>query len=166
MPLPVRLEDVVEVLEMVLGTDAGEAYVHRKTGEVIGFVHEEFGDTIEVADDAPDWEKEIAADRHRVEADDDFVQLPSKFDIHEYSIMQRFCLDQDDDRTRERLLDAISGRGAFRYFKDTVRRLGIEQDWYRYRDDAIYGIAIDFLKDNEISFVDERPAKADSDAPG
>ena len=37
--------------------------------------------------------------------------------------MERFCLSQTDDRVRERLLDAISGKGAFRRFKDLAFRL-------------------------------------------
>src|SRR5262245_53929055 len=83
-----------------------------------------------------------------------FIELPNKYDIHEYAIMERFCLAQDD-RLRERLLDAIRGRGAFRRFRELARERGIEESWYRYRDDALKKIAADFLEAQEIPYVDE-----------
>jgi hypothetical protein len=35
--------------------------------------------------------------------------------------MERFCLSVDDEDIRDDLCNAIRGRGAFRYFKLTVR---------------------------------------------
>ena len=47
-----------------------------------------------------------------------------------------FCLSLDAGPARERLLDAIHGRGAFRMSKNGSRGPGIQDDWYRNRDDA------------------------------
>jgi len=93
----------------------------------------------------------------RVLGDKDFIELPSKYDIHEYRIMERFCLSLDDARMSERLLDAISGRGAFRRFKTLVHDKGIQDDWYRYRNDAMKEIAADFLEEHEIPYSDDAP---------
>jgi hypothetical protein len=46
------------------------------------------------------------------------------------------------------------GRTQIRYFKDTVRRLGIQQDWYRFRDEAFKEIARDWLLARDIPFVE------------
>jgi len=51
------------------------------------------------------------------EGDDDnknFLGLPTKFDIDEYRIMERFCLSIQDEKTSEALYIAIKGSGAFR----------------------------------------------------
>ena len=40
-------------------------------------------------------------------ASDDFLPLPSKFEIHEWSIMERFAESLEDDEASERLLRAI-----------------------------------------------------------
>ncbi len=66
--------------------------------------------------------------------------------------MERFCYSIQDADQREQLLNAFQGRGAFRYFKDTTHRFGIQDDWYRFRDRELERIAIDWLEANEIAF--------------
>jgi hypothetical protein len=83
---------------------------------------------------------------------DHYLLLPTKFDIHEYRIMERFCYSVDDDDMRDDLCNAIPGRGAFRYFKDRIHAYGIADDWYRYRDEALREIAIAWCEENGIQF--------------
>jgi hypothetical protein len=90
---------------------------------------------------------------------DDFVALPDKFEIPEYSIMERFCLSLSDEGLQEglqeELLHAIRGSGAFRRFKDAIYRKEIQDDWYRFRDESIKDIAIDFLESEGIAWQDD-----------
>src|SRR5262245_10735703 len=154
MPLPVPLYAVVDELEVP--NDEWRAYINRKTGELASFSLD-LERSIEDEEDPssrPDWEREMRQDCERVLNDPDFIPLPGKFDIHEWSIMERFCLSLDNERMSNRLLDAIRGRGAFRMFKNEVRRLGIQDDWYRYRDSALNKIAADFLEAEGIPYVD------------
>ena len=60
----------------------------------------------------------------------------------------------DDERLRSELLDAISGKGAFRRFKDTIRHRGIEADWHRFHDEALAAIARSWLEHNEIAYTE------------
>ena len=101
----------------------------------------------------------MAEDCKKVLGSTDFIELPSEHDIHEYAIMERFCLSVASEQHRQRLLDAISGKGAFRRFKDLVNNLDIEQDWYRYRDEAVKKIAADFLEAQSIPYIDDDGGK-------
>jgi Uncharacterised protein family (UPF0158) len=83
---------------------------------------------------------------------EDWLALPTKFEIHEYAIMEEFCWSVEDPSLREELLNAIRGRGAFRYFKDTIRRHGVEDEWYRYREDALEKKAIEWLEGHGIAY--------------
>jgi hypothetical protein len=56
------------------------------------------------------------------------------------------------DRIRNELLDSIHGAGAFRHFKTTVRRHGIESNWFEFSDQARQQIAIEWCEENEISW--------------
>ena len=56
---------------------------------------------------------------------------------------------QDDEI--KLLLDALHGRGAFRLFKSTIRRLGVEDDWFRFRASALEEIAMDWLDTHGIA---------------
>ncbi len=134
--------------------DGWMAYINRRTGEIVSFSEDDvaFYDDDDDHDLMPDWQTEMVAKAKEVEASDDFVQLPDKFDINEYAIMDRFCYTVDNDTIRQELLDAIKGSGAFRRFKDMIRRRGLEQAWWSDRDAAIKKIAIDFLEMEGIPF--------------
>ena len=54
--------------------------------------------------------------------------MPSKFDIHEYEIMEDFIYSLTNEGQINRLDKAITGNGAIRRFKNTINYLGI--DWY------------------------------------
>jgi hypothetical protein len=64
--------------------------------------------------------------------------------------MQDFSRSVGSDGIRDELLRAISGAGAFRNFKDTVRRLGVESAWFAFRADALRQIALDWCEENQI----------------
>ena len=51
---------------------------------------------------------------------------------------------------RAELSRAIHRAGAFRNFKDTVRRLGIESAWFACRAEALRKIALDWCEKNQI----------------
>ena len=65
------------------------------------------------------------------------LQLPDRFRIHEWSIMNEFAEAQHSIQVRQELLETIHGAGAFRMFRSTIRGLGIEKSWYRFREEAL-----------------------------
>lgn len=153
MALPVKLQNVADLLDGL--PDEWTAYINRKTGELVSFSEFDVNSAEESAEtgDIHDWEAEIIADVRRALASPDFIALPDKFEIHEYSIMERFCLGVADDRLRDALLDAIRGRGAFRQFKELTDREDVREDWYAFRAEALRRIAADFLESEGIPFV-------------
>ena len=153
MPLPVQLKDVVGEIE--IGGNEWTAYVNRKTGELTSFPNDLLKYEGEAGTAVGEWDEEMAADCKRVLDSQDFIELPGEYEIHEYAIMERFCLSVGSEQNRQRLLDAIEGKGAFRRFKDLALRLGVIEDWYRYRDEALKKIAAEFLEAQGIPYVDE-----------
>lgn len=72
--------------------------------------------------------------------DDEFeesIMLPSKYEIHEYSMMEDFIETIDDVKLYNQLCIAITGPGSFRRFKDTCINFEIIEDWYKFRDKNI-----------------------------
>jgi hypothetical protein len=53
---------------------------------------------------------------------------------------------------REFVLDSIHGKGAFRHFKDTLYRFGMEEQWYRFHKEALQQIAKEWLTDNNLAY--------------
>jgi len=81
--------------------------------------------------------------------------LPDKFEINEYNIMEKFCLSIRNKEISDIMYSLIKGSGAFRRFKDNIRKYDMEDDWYKYRDAAIKEIAIEWCKDNNVKFTQE-----------
>ena len=153
---PVSLQSVVHEMDII--GDEVTAYINKKTGELYT-VSEEEANFIEAGSEddefMPEWQKEIFPKVREVLESDDFIVMPDQFEIHEYSIMEHFCLSLSDEGLQAELLDAIRGSGAFRRFKDAIHRKEIQDDWYRFRSEAFKSIAIDFLDSEGIDFVDD-----------
>jgi len=155
----VSLRDVIDEMEMM--SDEATSYINRKTGELITITDEMFSlaEDPDEDEDAPEWQKEFMPKVREVTASEDFIQLPSKFDIHEWSIMERFARSFTDAAVKDELQDSLHGAGAFRRFKDALHRRGIADAWYRYRDAALEEIAIEFLEAQGIEFRREPSQK-------
>lgn len=152
MAVIVSLREVVN--EMDVFSDEHTAYINRKTGELITLSREELAlaEDPDAAEDAPEWQQELLPKAREVLESEDFLPLPSKFEIHEWAIMERFADSLTDETDSEELLAALHGRGAFRRFKDAVQRLGMAEAWYRFREAAFEEIAIEFLDAKGIAY--------------
>ena len=153
MAVVVSIKEVVDALD--LPNEEWSAYVDLQTGEVITIP----GEAASLAKDEdldeeeiPDWQIAQVEDARRVQDSDRYLRLPDKFDVHEWDLMRRFSEDRRDPRQRNDLIDAIHGSVAFRFFNSTIRRLGIEKEWYRYCDSTLIEIAKDLLQKNGLAY--------------
>ena len=97
-------------------------------------------------------------------ASDEFLELPGQSDIHEYKIMEDFCLAFEDHRIGQELLRLIKGSGAFRRFKNAINEMGIEEAWYEFKRSALEKIAIEWMKENDIPYSRDEDAVNVSEA--
>lgn len=134
------------------------AYLNKKTGEVVTVTQEDFeaAENQDALDEYPEWQHEsIKTAQEILDHEEDFIGLPTKYDVHEYQIMERFILSIKDREISDALYRAIKGKGAFRRFKDDIFRFDIADEWYKYREDAIKQVAIDWCELNQIKFKDK-----------
>jgi hypothetical protein len=156
MAIRVKLDDIIEGLE--LQSDERYAFLDKRTGEVVSISDEEMqaAEDDEPIEDFPDWQQDLVRiAKEIVDETGDYIDLPTKFDIDEYSIMEKFCLSLDDSEMSDDLYSAIKGSGAFRRFKDAINEYDIADDWYKYRNDALKEIAIEWCQENDIEFEDK-----------
>ena len=154
----VAIDDIKEALE--LAADEMSSYVNQRTGEVRMVSHENLRlAEDEPGSDLPDWQQQAIAEAKQVLETNEWLELPSKFDIHEWEIMDRFAASQSNESTQRELQGAIRGSGAFRSFKSAIRRLGIEDAWFRYKTGALEEIAREWLSGHGFSVDDGRPTR-------
>jgi hypothetical protein len=145
MAVTVSITEVVDALE--LASDEMSSYVNRATGQVVTVSHEDLSLAEEdPRPDTPAWQQDTVAEAKRILESDDWLELPNKFDIHEWQIMNDFGASRAAESERAEIADAIHGSGAFRNFKGTIRRLGIEAAWFAYKAAALETIARDWLR--------------------
>jgi hypothetical protein len=166
MAVVVSLRDLVDELQ-TLSSDERHVYLNKVTGKVISVTNDDFAivanvdesEFAELGDNESgdsDLEQDFFSEVKRISLfDDDYLELPSKFDIHEYEIMERFSLSIPNRKIGDVLLDKIRGSGAFRRFKDMIYRYGVEKDWFKFRDEAYKDIAIAWLQSHDFTYVDD-----------
>lgn len=133
--MKVKLDDVIMALEFANDGIDSNAYFNPKTYEIVYI--DEFTDMDE--DEKEDVYYEC-------------INMPTKYDINEYGMMEQFIETIDDERLYNQLYIAINGRGAFRRFKDTCINFGIIDDWYKFREEKYTELAIEWCKDNNIEY--------------
>lgn len=150
----VLLKDIVEALEMQI--DESISFLDLDTGKVETVSRDLLNRAEESDDDEepdlPAWEEDEWETARRIVSTDRFIKLPTKFDVHEWAIMEEFALSLEPGRVRDDLLHAIHGAGAFRHFKAGVRRHRIEPAWFAFRDEALREIAREWCEEHQIQW--------------
>jgi hypothetical protein len=146
--VPEALVSLAAILELVdMFSDLSCIYVNRMTGEAI-ILHEEelsmlegeFVEDIPTEDEdgrpLPQWQQESMRRLQEIRENDDWLQVATRQDVDEYSIMKRFA-GRARPSVSKVLLDALHGKGAYRRFRDAVHRTGSQAEWEEFRSESI-----------------------------
>lgn len=157
MSIKVKLSEIIEGMDSQ--SDERLSYLNKETGELASIPDYEFriaesGDPLE---EYSEWQHDLIKIAKEILEDKEnkFVSLPSRFDIDEYMMMEKFALSVKDDYVSNYLYAAIKGKKAFRKFKDGVLRFGMEKSWYKYRESEFKEIAIRWCEENKINYIDD-----------
>jgi hypothetical protein len=155
--MPVKIKDLIDEMDMQF--DESKKYLNKDTGEIVTAST----DDLSIAEDSeededfsqyPKWQRESLQEALDVIVHwDRYVELPDKWEINEYSAMERFCDSIENSRISDALYAAIKGKGAFRRFKDTLIRFEMEQKWYDFYEGVLSGIAISWCDDNDVKYI-------------
>jgi predicted thioesterase len=128
----VKISEVVEYIDMAsLGT---YTFYNELTGEF--YFYSDFDDR----------------DDRDLDEEEGWLRLPSQRDADEYGMMTDFTYTVKKPYKREQLEIALSGRGAFRRFKDAVDREGVADAWYAFRDRRYLEFAREWCDEEEIPY--------------
>ncbi len=156
MAIRVKLDEIIEGLEFQ--SDESSSFLDKTTGKVVLISDYEISaaEDDDPIEDFPDWEQDLVRiAKEIIDETGNYIDLPTKFDIHEYSIMEKFCLSLNDDEMSDNLYSLIKGSGAFGRFKNAIHEYDIADDWYKYRNDALKEIAIEWCQEKGIEFDEQ-----------
>jgi hypothetical protein len=105
----VKIADIVEAFELQDGSST--SYVNIRTGEVDTISEEylSFSQNDAEDEDTPEWLKDEYERCRRVTSSDDYVALPSQYEINEYQIMRSFADDRDNPMESTKLQQSLVG---------------------------------------------------------
>jgi len=151
--MKVQLSSIVEGIEFQ-GLESC-SYLNLKSGEIILIADEEIR-AVENGDDISEqaeWYKEaLAAAKEFLQNQDQYLELPTKYELNEYRIMENFVDLIPIEEQREEMLNLIRGKGAFSRFKQGIERFLLKEKWYQYRDLEIRKFAEQWCQDNNIQY--------------
>jgi hypothetical protein len=151
MSVIVSLQDIVNAMD--LPNQEWESFLDPDSGEIITVTEDDLSALEDPEPDLlPDWQRELLPSIRKAVQSDSCLRLPSSFDVHEWSIMERFCHTVRDAAVQEELLDSIHRSGAFRAFRGTLERRSLLEQWYAYRQSSFEQIARDWLESNRIAY--------------
>ena len=104
--MKIKLKQVIDAIET-----ANEVFTY--------FYDTETGETVYLQDEMITGERDEELEELIENSPRDrFLRFPTKYDIHEYSIMESFIESLPPGAARQELAGSIRGRGAFRRFKN------------------------------------------------
>ena len=144
--MKIKLSELIQALDFVI--EEGNTYYDMETGEV-----HSVGDGMIDGKRAPKEEIEAFDDEDR------YLSLPTREAGDDYEIMRDYVYSLPEGKLQSRLFQAISGRGAFRIFRETLEDFGREDDWERFHDAKIEEIGREWAEQNEIEVEEDMPSR-------
>jgi len=117
-------------------------YLDLETGEVVMVTSETTHYLEEEPDrELPDWQQHALEVAKKVEEEYGarYISIPNEDSREGYRDMERFIGTVRNSYLRDKLWQAIQGRGAFRYFKNVLQEHPAERErWFAFKDRCLH----------------------------
>ncbi len=151
--MKVNIDDIIDAVEF--DSDMTESFLNTKMQQVCTFTSEELQaaeDNEDLSDSAQWYAEAVSRAKQYLENQDDYLPLPEKYDFNEYRIIEKFISSVPVRKQAEMLSQAIHGKGAFRRFKDMLERLGLIDQWFKFREQKLREFVEFWCTENKIDF--------------
>jgi hypothetical protein len=119
--------------EVPVDWEALEDAFENNAPEVHSYLHLATGEVLRVVDGIADPEMHT-----RIASDANYMRVDPVSSREQYRWMERFIPMVDEPDLRDRLAQAIDGKGAFRRFKDVLMSHGPERErWFAFRSERL-----------------------------
>jgi hypothetical protein len=136
--------------------EALEDAFENNAPEVHSYLHLTTGEVLRVVDGVADPQMHI-----RIASDGNYVRIDPVSSREQYRWMERFIPMVEEGDLRDKLTQAIDGKGAFRRFKDVLMSFGPERErWFVFRSERLRTFMEAWLAAHAIRPI-ERPVWAE-----
>lgn len=153
----VDIQKIVDELEMRFMDTT--VYYNKITGEILNVQEDDF---IIVEDDDfennienyPEWQREYLKKVYNLLYNDidNYIALPNNFEIKDSDIMEEFIDTISNNNKKLQLENCMWQKGMYRKFKDKLIEIGLENEYYKFYDEKLKEIAIEWCKENNLEY--------------
>ena len=148
------------IREVPVDWEALEDAFENNAPEVHSYLHLTTGEVLRVVDGVADPQMHV-----RIASDGNYLRIDPVSSREQYRWMERFIPLAEDNDLREKLTQAIDGKGAFRRFKDVLMSFGDEREkWFTFRSERLRTFMEAWLGAHAIKAI-SRPAWAEGAVP-
>jgi hypothetical protein len=151
--MKVKIDDIIDAVDF--DSDMSSSFLNIKTEQVCMFTDDELrsAENDEDLSDSAEWYCEaVLRAKQYLENQSDYLSLPEKYDFNEYRIIEKFISRVVVPKQSEMLSQSIHGKGAFRRFRIVLEKLGLVDEWYKYRGLKLREFVEFWCRENEIGF--------------
>src|SRR5579871_3423024 len=121
------------VREVPVDWEALEDAFENNAPEVHSYLHLTTGEVLRVVDGVADPQMHV-----RIASDGNYLRIDPVSSREQYRWMERFIPMVDDTELRNKLSQAIDGKGAFRRFKDVLMSYAADRErWFAFRSERL-----------------------------
>ncbi len=145
----VEIQKIVDELQMrFIDTTV---YYNKITGETLNVQDDDFENNIE---NYPEWQREHLKEVYDLMYNDidNYIALPNNFEIKDSDIMEEFIDTISNNNKKCQLENCMWQKGMYRKFKDKLIETGLESDYYKFYDEKLKEIAIEWCNDNNLEY--------------
>ncbi len=153
----VDIQKIVDELQMRFMDTT--VYYNKITGETLNVQDDDF--RIVEEDDFenniqsyPEWQREHLKEVYDLLYNDvdNYIALPNNFEIKDSDIMEEFIETVSNNGKRSQLENCMWQKGMYRKFKDKLIEIGLENEYYKFYDEKLKEIAIEWCKENNLEY--------------
>ena len=153
----VEIQKIVDELQMRFIDIT--VYYNKITGEILNVQDDDFRiveeDNFENSiENYPEWQREHLKEVYDLLYNDidNYIALPNNFDIKDSDIMKEFIETISDSNKKYQLGNCMWQKGMYRKFKDKLIYIGLEKEYYKFYDEKLKEIAIEWCKENNLEY--------------
>lgn len=153
----VDIQKIVNELEMRFMDIT--VYYNKITGEILNVQDDDFrivedDDFEKNIENYPKWQREHLKEVYNLLYNDvdNYIALPNYFEIKDSDIMEEFIETISNNNKRHQLENCMWQKGMYRKFKDKLIEIGLENEYYKFYDEKLKEIAIEWCKENNLEY--------------
>lgn len=124
------------------------ANYYDKTDDRVVLLGDELFDEDADLEDFPDWQK----DSITIARTHELILIEPVMSYESFNIMKAFADQQDSEKIKASLYNALSLKHPFSKFRFAVENNGVLQEWYSFKNARYRELAQEWLEENHLPF--------------